>query len=96
MMPMPPHHLLFNKNPEWFDLSDAILPSLSWEKGGKRVSISIISIIKTDVQVTPSHLEDVSQGHCSKQCSSCTVYTQHCVHQKDAGLLFPGVHPHHL
>jgi len=30
---MPLHHLLLHLNPEWFNLSGAGLPSLSWKRG---------------------------------------------------------------
>ena len=33
LMPMSPHHLFLNQNPEWFHLSGASLPRLSWKTG---------------------------------------------------------------
>ena len=35
---LPPHHLLLHRNPEWFNLSDAGLPRLSWKNTVKQVS----------------------------------------------------------
>jgi len=32
-MPLPPHHLLLRQNPDWFNLSGAGLPRLSWKRG---------------------------------------------------------------
>jgi len=32
LMPLPPHHLLLHKNPEWFYLSGAGLPRLFWKR----------------------------------------------------------------
>jgi len=31
-MPLPLHHLLLQQNPEWFNVSGAGLPGLSWKK----------------------------------------------------------------
>ena len=33
LMPLPPNHLLLHKNPNWFSLSGADLPRLSWKRG---------------------------------------------------------------
>ena len=33
LMKLPPHHLLLHQNPEWFNLSGAGFPMLSWKKG---------------------------------------------------------------
>ena len=33
LMPLPPHHLLLHWNPDWFHLSAAGLPRLSWKRG---------------------------------------------------------------
>ena len=33
LLPLPPHHLLLHSNPDWFNLSDAVLPILSWKRG---------------------------------------------------------------
>jgi len=33
LMPLPPHHLLLHRNPDWFYLSGAGLPRLSWKRG---------------------------------------------------------------
>jgi len=33
LMPLPPHRLLLHYNPEWFNLSGAGLPRLSWKRG---------------------------------------------------------------
>jgi len=33
LMPPPPRHLLLHYNPDWFNLSDASLPRLSWKRG---------------------------------------------------------------
>jgi len=33
LMPVPPHHLLLQQNPEWFKLSGVGLPRLSWKEG---------------------------------------------------------------
>jgi len=37
LMPMPHHHLLLQLNSEWFTLSGAGLPRLSWKKAIKRM-----------------------------------------------------------
>jgi len=31
LMPLPPHHVLLHYNPDWFNLSGASLPGLSWK-----------------------------------------------------------------
>ena len=31
LMPLPPHHLLLHEKPDWFNLSGAGLPRLSWK-----------------------------------------------------------------
>jgi len=33
LMPLLPHHLLLHENPDWFNLSGASLPKLSWKRG---------------------------------------------------------------
>jgi len=33
LMPLPPHRLLLRYNPDWFNLSGAGLPRLSWKRG---------------------------------------------------------------
>jgi len=33
LMLLPPRHLLLHYNPEWFFLSGAGLPTLSWKRG---------------------------------------------------------------
>jgi len=33
LMPLPPRRLLLHINPDWFKLSDANLPRLSWKRG---------------------------------------------------------------
>jgi len=33
LMPQPPHHLLLHLNADWFNLSDASIPRLSWKTG---------------------------------------------------------------
>jgi len=33
LIPQPSHHLLLHRNPEWFNLSGASLPRLSWKTG---------------------------------------------------------------
>ena len=33
LMPLPPHHLLLYENRDWFNLSGASLPTLSWKRG---------------------------------------------------------------
>jgi len=37
LMPLPPRHLLLHSNLDWFNLSDAGLPRLSWKKGRRTV-----------------------------------------------------------
>jgi len=32
LMPLPPHHFLIHKNPDWFNLSGAGLLRLSWKR----------------------------------------------------------------
>jgi len=34
-MPLPPHHLLLHLNPDWFNLSGAGLPGMSWKSDHK-------------------------------------------------------------
>jgi len=41
LMPPPPHHLLLHLNPEWFGLSGASLPRLSWTKRLLNVCLSV-------------------------------------------------------
>jgi len=33
LTPLPPRHLLLHKNPEWFNVSGAALPRMSWKTG---------------------------------------------------------------
>jgi len=33
LIPLPPHRLLLHWNPDWFNLSGAGLPRLSWKRG---------------------------------------------------------------
>ena len=33
LMPLPPHHLQLNYNPDWFKLPGASLPRLTWKRG---------------------------------------------------------------
>ena len=52
LMPLPPHHLLLHQNPNWFTLSGAGLPRLSWEKrplnGCVSVWLSCLPVFGTD------------------------------------------------
>ena len=39
LMPLPLQHLLIHENLDWFNLSGASLPSLSWKKAIKQLSV---------------------------------------------------------
>jgi len=58
LTPLPPDHLLLHQNPNWFNLSGAGLPRLSWKKTIKQKSVSCIpfSVIKLTIDPIPTIL----------------------------------------
>jgi len=44
LMPLPPYHLLLYYNPEWFCLSVAGLPRLSWKRGREIGVVVVVTL----------------------------------------------------
>ena len=59
LMPLSSHHLLLHSNEDWFNVSGADLPRLSWRRGIKLMSVSYLFTVTlkfmVDILLLPLH-----------------------------------------
>jgi len=84
LMPLPPHHLLFPENPDWFNLSGAGLPRLSVENATVKRGLYVCL---PDRQRTGDTFESDNKVHSRKKLELKMFYQN--IHHMQAAKISP-------